>query len=526
MDILDENYRSLREEWEEEVLKRCERYIFYYQYSKTKRRGFCTICGRELEADREDGGYWHEFYHAKHNSSGLCPNCGSEVVFKAVGRYRSGPGTLSQVQRMLFVDVRSPECVWIRGFYCEVKFWNFFTEPEVSFGEMVRYELTPGKATMVARTYSDFAGYTKWKQRKTIGEPWPMTSNGRTIEYDIGSTAELENTFLRYIPLEEFFEREYPVDRYGAHYFTNRIPWGKILSCAARYPFAFEMAVKYGLEDLWMSLVCYGNKHAIHINWKAKDAGHFLRGIPKQDYKTILKSRNLLNTMEMYKHLEISAKKAEEYGAGFNWYDVAEISAQLGDDPKVIMDYLMKQGFRQGGLYVLRDYRAAAEVLGRDTDVPTIRWPKTLATAHDEATKAAEHLKTEMMFPYYRNKVYPRYRDLYEFVEDGYMAIVPEQLSDIKLEGTIQHHCVGGYLDRHATGNTIIIFIRRTMLPAIPLYTVEISPDGNLRQIQGYHNEERNKPTPEADAFVKRWLAEVQRRLAKDKKKKKKEEAA
>ena len=106
------------------------------------------------------------------------------------------------------------------------------------------------------------------------------------------------------------------------------------------------------------------------------------------------------------------------------------------------------------------------------------------------------------------------------------MAIVPEQLSDIKLEGTIQHHCVGGYLDRHATGSTIIIFIRRTMLPAIPLYTVEISPDGTLRQIQGYHNEERNKPTPEADAFVKRWLAEVQRRLVKDKKKKKKEEAA
>ena len=149
-----------------------------------------------------------------------------------------------------------------------------------------------------------------------------------------------------------------------------------------------------------------------------------------------------------------------------------------------------------------------------------------LYIALDEATKAADHLKTEMQFTSYRKKVYPKYRDLYEYCEDGYVAMVPEQLSDIKLEGTIQHHCVGGYIDRHANGSTIILFIRRTMRPAIPLYTVEISPGGTLRQIQGYHNEESNKPTPDADSFVKRWLAEIRRRLAKDKNKKKKEEAA
>lgn len=74
MDILDEDYRSIRAEWEDEVLKRCEQYIFYYQYSKTKRRGFCTVCGREIEAHQDDTGYWHEFYTAKHNTSGLCPN--------------------------------------------------------------------------------------------------------------------------------------------------------------------------------------------------------------------------------------------------------------------------------------------------------------------------------------------------------------------------------------------------------------------------------------------------------------------
>jgi hypothetical protein len=126
----------------------------------------------------------------------------------------------------------------------------------------------------------------------------------------------------------------------------------------------------------------------------------------------------------------------------------------------------------------------------------------------------------------YRKKTYPKYRSLYEFEEGEYVAMVPEQLSDIKLEGKIQHHCVGGYIDRHAEGQTIIVFIRRSMLPAIPLYTAEISPDGALRQIQGYHNETKYKPTPDADSFVKRWLDEVRRRVAGAKKQKKKEEAA
>lgn len=526
MDILDEEYRRVPAEWEERALNRVEHYIFYYKYSSRCRQGFCTRCGKELEAFREDTNLWAEFYRAKHNDTGLCPNCGEQVKFKATGRLRCGPGGLGQILRLLFVEVHSPECVWLRGFYIMIRFRSFFSDPEVEFSEEVRYELTPGRAIMAARTYSNLNGHTKWKQRKSVGEPWPFTCNGWTIAYDIVGLEALQETFLKYIPLEEFLGREYPIKLGGYRYETNRIPWGRILSCAARYPFAFEMAVKYGLDNLWVPLVCSGNKHAKHLNWQAKDVRQFLRGIPKQDYKAILKSKGGLNTMDMYKHLKVSVQEAERYSAGFRWDDVAELSKQIGDAPKTIMDYLTKQGYRNGGLAVLRDYRSSAEVLGRDTEVPTIRWPKNLTAAHDEYTKAAQHLKMEMKYPSYRTKVYPKYRNLYEFVEDGYMAVVPEQLSDIKLEGTLQHHCVGGYLDRHATGSTIIIFIRRTMLPAIPLYTVEISPDGKLRQIQGFHNEERNKPTPEADAFVKRWLTEVQRRLAKDKKQKKKEEAA
>jgi len=526
MDILEDSRKAIPQEWEDEVLKHCERYLFYSRMGKHHIEGYCTICGREMEAFPKDTGIWHEFFCAKHNQVGICPVCGGAVMFKAEGRLRYGPGSLGQRRRVLFVDVISPERIWLRGYYIFIWQRSFRERPEVEFFEEVRYELTPGKAVMAARTYSNLSGYTAWKLRKSIGEPWPISCNGTMIWYVLGNASALEGTFLRYIPLEEFYEREYPVNYHGYYTETSRIPWGRILSAAARYTFAFEMAVKHALTDLWVPLVCHNNKNAAHINWQAKNVREFLRGVRKEDVRSILQSGNILGVMEMYKHLEISCEQAIRYAGMFAYGDVRDLCRKIGEaSEKTVMDYLIKQGYRRNGLAVLKDYRESAAILGRDMEVPLIRWPKNLTAAHDEYTKAAEHLKEEMKHPLYRKEVYPRYRELYEFEKGEYLAMVPEQLSDIKLEGTLQHHCVGGYLDRHAEGRTIIVFIRRVMLPAVPLYTAEISPEGALRQIQGYHNETKNKPTPDAMEFVEEWLAEVLRRLIKDKKKKKEEAA-
>lgn len=523
MDILDDCRKSIPQEWEDEVLKQCEMYLYYRRMDKHHMEGFCTICGRGMEAFPTDTGIWHDFFRAKHNQTGICPVCGGVVKFKAEGRYRYTPDSLNQYRRILFVDVLSPERVWLRGYYISVRFRSFVTCPEVEFSEEVRYELTPGKAVIAARTYSRMAGYTNWKIRKLSANPWPIS-----CDYVLGNSPALENTFLKYIPVNEFYEREYPVNYHGYYTVTNRIPWGQILSAAARYTFAFEMAVKHNLTDLWIPLVCHNNKHANHLNWQAKNVREFLRGVPKQDVRAILQSNDILETMNFYKNVGGGLDRALKYGGMFSWDDIRDLARKLDDDPREIMDYLIEQGYRRNGQSVLKDYRESAAILGRDMTVPSIRWPKNLTGAHDEYTKAAAHLKEEIKHPTYRKVTYPKYRNLYEFCEDGYVAMVPEQLSDIKLEGTTQHHCVGRYIDRHADGTTIIVFIRRTMLPAVPLYTAEISPDGALCQIQGYHNETKHKPTPDAEEFVQRWLNEVRRRVVESKKskKKKKEEAA
>ena len=62
------------------------------------------------------------------------------------------------------------------------------------------------------------------------------------------------------------------------------------------------------------------------------------------------------------------------------------------------------------------------------------------------------------------------------------------------------------------------MFIRRVAAPMIPLWTVELTPDGKLTQIQGYHNEIENKPKGKDKEWVDGWLKEVGRRLAKERK--------
>lgn len=530
MDILAEEKRPIPAEWEEDVKRRIQNYLFYYSHQKGCRTGHCSRCGAEMEAFKKDTSRWHDFYNARHNDDGLCPVCEKPVQFKAIGKLRN-ISRLNHVARMLFIDVISPEKVWLRGYYIRIKYFSFYEPPELQFNEEVRYELTPGKAVMAACTYSNLLGYRPWKKRNSIGEPWPLTNFGSFIPYDIGDMTPLENTFLRYIPVEEFFDEEYTIKTRGYYsgYYpitTNRIPWGRILSYAAKYTFALEMALKNGMFNFCKDLICLNNKHAKHINWNAKEPRQFLRGVRREDFKAIMRCRNrggdLLNIMDFYKYLKLPVETAKKYSDAFSYEDIKNTAVAIGDSEVEIMKYLLKQGYHRNGTAVLRDYRDAALALGRDLSVPSIRWPKDLTEAHDEYTMVARALHTEIKWASYR-EAYSEYRHLYEFVEDEYMAVVPERLADIKLEGELQHHCVAGYIDRHAEGKTIIIFIRRTMLPAIPLYTVEISPDGKLRQIQGYHNYTENKPTPEADEFVQRWLAEVQRRLAKDKKK---EEAA
>lgn len=93
-----------------------------------------------------------------------------------------------------------------------------------------------------------------------------------------------------------------------------------------------------------------------------------------------------------------------------------------------------------------------------------------------------------------------------EFECDGdkYCIRVPHKLEEITQEGISLNHCVGGYVGRHAMGDTNIIFLRKRESENVPFYTIEVK-DGTVVQIHGNHNKWLGND-PDAIPFVYKWV--------------------
>lgn len=86
----------------------------------------------------------------------------------------------------------------------------------------------------------------------------------------------------------------------------------------------------------------------------------------------------------------------------------------------------------------------------------------------------------------------------------NYVIRVPEELDEITQEGINLHHCVGGYVNSHAHGDTNIIFLRKKNTPDESFYTIEVKND-QIVQIHGSHNKWLGND-PEAIPFVWKWI--------------------
>lgn len=91
------------------------------------------------------------------------------------------------------------------------------------------------------------------------------------------------------------------------------------------------------------------------------------------------------------------------------------------------------------------------------------------------------------------------------YSDDNFTIRLPEKLSEIVNEGSMLRHCVAGYTDRHAQGNTTIMFLRRNNDPTTSFYTIEIRNDNTIQQIHGFGNKWLGN-NPEAIPTVMRWL--------------------
>ena len=104
--------------------------------------------------------------------------------------------------------------------------------------------------------------------------------------------------------------------------------------------------------------------------------------------------------------------------------------------------------------------------------------------------------------------------EFYGFKDKNYKIVAPENAGDIIEEGRVLHHCVGGegYLNKHNTQRSFILFMRKVSEPTERYYTIEVDSRDN-RIIQYYGAYDKKPDQEQVDIFLNKWKRHIAREV-------------
>ena len=120
----------------------------------------------------------------------------------------------------------------------------------------------------------------------------------------------------------------------------------------------------------------------------------------------------------------------------------------------------------------------------------------------------------EEKFPHV-NAICQEIKAKYEYADADYMVVVPDGILDIITEGRALHHCAGSsdrYWDRIERRESFVMFLRKTADPFHAYYTLEVEPDGTVRQKRTEYDRQK-KDIEQATEFLQKWQRVVTARL-------------
>ncbi len=118
--------------------------------------------------------------------------------------------------------------------------------------------------------------------------------------------------------------------------------------------------------------------------------------------------------------------------------------------------------------------------------------------------------------------IYSKVKPLFEWNDSEYSVLVPGSAEDVLVEGYLLGHCIANpktdgtylYFERNLEGESYICFLRKNENVNSPWYTMEVEPDGSIRQLRTFGDDEGADRT-EAKEFLKKWRGKVKTRLGK-----------
>lgn len=203
-------------------------------------------------------------------------------------------------------------------------------------------------------------------------------------------------------------------------------------------------------------------------------------------------------------------------------YDFAFILPFMS--PEQICNYLQRQQ-KETGLKVddiislWTDTLHMAKGLKLDVSDAILHRPRDLRLQHDRLVAKVNEISAKEQEAEYSKK-FPQLDRVvqslqkYAFSDEEFLIVPPRRIMDVLIEGRVLQHCVTNdrYFERMARDESYILFLRKASAPDAAWYTLEVEPNGVIRQKRTKFNRQE-KDLDAAMPFLKKWQAFVKRTI-------------
>ncbi|RFZ77503.1 hypothetical protein DS742_18205 [Lacrimispora amygdalina] len=479
-----------------------ENYIFYQYSRKGADSGYCTYCEKEVP-----------IRNPRHNKQGHCSCCRHEITFKSVGK----AGRVNTKSAYMYLIQRCEDGFMIREFSGSAHYSKGeYEKPEYSYRENRRVIYGRNGHGLHAYYWGDY----KHTEFRWISCGLCSTSGwydyagrvyGRTLP-DLGKHELCRTGLIEGIRDMQMIDPE------------------KYLAVLREVP-QLEQLSKAGLSDLVRE--CMADKYSFQACFCKHGTGDLAKvlGTDAQGLKRLRANKGGKKFLKWIQYEKSTGKLLPDKVIA--WFCSQSVKV---DDLKFILDRMsivqvynyMRRQMQENRmsskemLTTWEDYLSMALRFDIDTNDAIIFRARKLRQRHDELV-ARCHQKKDLIlragevlkeYPHIE-KIYQSISDIYVFADKDYTVVVPCRIEDIILEGENLHHCLGNverYWERIESRESYVLFLRLTSEPEKSYYTLEIEPDGTVRQKRTMYDRQK-ADIEEAKKFLKKWQKEISKRL-------------
>ena len=520
------------------------RYGIYKETSKGKAEFECTHCGKIGIVDRTK-------IRLRNNEKGECPFCGSKVTYKAKGKM---PHQIVDERWFIYVD-RQDEGFLLRYFHA-----YRYIRSDAYIEKSTSVKRIEESMHEYSRCFWTFKGNTpikesyEWGVYHQRGDSRWIPDEGniacmKSILYPGNLPQAWDHTPMKYSALEILAQNIPSValryeDAMGVYLKFPKFEWlckmglNQLAKDVARYyEYSGSMVgkINYKADTIYEILglnkvntrvlqAVDGNHYELRLLQVAQKLGIQMKPEQlKEFYETFECNTTLLKEKDrrvsLHKLCKYIAKESERYpigdkgcmwGYSFNRYK-ERTDPRIERKRNMAHDWIeyigwcreLKYDLNNKFIYMPNNFkkvhdRTAEEykaLLDKKATAEKRRMEKLAVKKMAETKKAMEEI-------FAKNDGV----DAFQIRGKNLILVVPQSGDEIRKEGEALHHCVGGYVDRVAKGETNIFFVRKADYPEKSYFTMEWR-DNKIIQCRGLNN--CGMP-PEVKAFVQVFEKKMQ----------------